>query len=124
MRPLAEFSPRYNRRMGLSVTSALPAEIDSRVGEIAEICARFGVRTLELFGSAATGAFDPAHSDVDFLVEFDKTRRIGPLEQYFGLKEALEQLLRRPVDLVEAGASTNRYFLESLNKSRRLLYAA
>ena len=47
-----------------------------------------------------------------------------PLEQYFGLKEELESLFGRPVDLVESGASSNRYFLESVNKSRRLLYAA
>jgi hypothetical protein len=44
--------------------------------------------------------------------------------RYFGFKEALEALFGRPVDLVEEGASMNRYFLESLNKSRRLLYAA
>lgn len=104
--------------------TALPALIESQRAEIAKLCARFGVHRLELFGSAATGAFDPAHSDVDFLVQFDRGRRIGALEQYFGLKEALEVLLGRPVDLVEDGASSNRYFLESMNKSRRLLYAA
>jgi hypothetical protein len=109
--------------MSTRVTSALPALIESRRAEIAEICARFGVRRLELFGSAATGAFDAARSDFDFLVEFGD-RHIKPLEQYFGLKEALEALFARPVDLVEAGASSNRYFLESVNKSRRLLYAA
>jgi len=106
------------------IASALPALIDSHRAEIADICARFGVRTLELFGSAASGAFDAARSDLDFLVEFDGARPLKPLEQYFGLKEALEALFARPVDLVEAGASSNRYFLESVNKSRRLLYAA
>jgi hypothetical protein len=105
------------------VASALPAEIESQRRAIAEICTRFGVRRLEVFGSAATGAFDAARSDFDFLVEFDPARRIEPLEQYFGLKEALEALLARPVDLVEAGASSNRYFLESVNRSRRRLYA-
>jgi hypothetical protein len=105
-------------------TAALPAEIESHRAQIAEICARFGVRRLELFGSAATGSFDSARSDLDFMVEFDVARRLRPLEQYFGLKEELESLFRRPVDLVEAGASSNRYFLESVNKSRRLLYAA
>ena len=110
--------------MSTPVTSALPALIESQRAEIADICARFGVRRLELFGSAATGAFDPARSDVDFLVTFDTGGRIDPLEQYFGFKEALEALFGRPVDLVEEGASSNRYFLESVNKSRRLLYAA
>ena len=110
--------------MSTPLASELPSEIESHRAEIAKLCAHFGVRRLELFGSAATGAFDPAHSDVDFLVEFDRGRRIGALEQYFGLKEALEAVLGRPVDLVEDGASSNRYFLESMNKSRRLLYAA
>lgn len=110
--------------MGTPVASALPAEIESHRAEIDQLCVRFGVRRLELFGSAASGAFDPAHSDIDFLVEFDADRPIGALEQYFGFKEALEALFGRAVDLVEQGASSNRYFLESVNKSRRLLYAA
>jgi predicted nucleotidyltransferase len=107
--------------MGTPVASVLPAEIESHRAEIDRLCARFGVRRLELFGSAASGAFDPAHSDIDFLVEFDASRRIGALEQYFGFKEALEALFGRAVDLVEQGASQNRYFLESVNESRRLL---
>lgn len=110
--------------MSTPLASVLPAEIESHRAEIGEICARFGVRRLELFGSAATGTFDAAHSDLDFMVEFDVARPLRPLEQYFGLKEELESLFERPVDLVEAGASSNRYFLESVNKGRRLLYAA
>jgi predicted nucleotidyltransferase len=104
--------------------ASLPALIESRRTEIARICARYAVRRLELFGSAATAAFDPARSDVDFLVDFDVDGHPDRFEQYFGMKEALEALLGRPVDLVEDGASTNRYFLESLNRTRRLLYAA
>jgi hypothetical protein len=106
------------------VTSPLPPQIEAHRAEIAEICARFGVRRLELFGSAVTGGFDPATSDLDFMVEFDPARRHRPFDQYFGLKEALEALFGRSVDLVVEGASTNPYFLESVNKSRRLLYAA
>jgi predicted nucleotidyltransferase len=110
--------------MSTPVASAVPAEIESHRAEIGQLCARFGVRRLELFGSAASGTFDAVRSDIDFLVEFDAGRCIGALEQYFGFKEALEALLGRAVDLVEQGASSNRYFLESVNKSRRLLYAA
>jgi len=110
--------------MSTPVASVLPPEIELRRAEIGEICARFGVRRLELFGSAVTGTFDAARSDLDFMVEFDPALRTRPFEQYFGLKEELEALFERPVDLVEAGASSNRYFLESVNKSLRLLYAA
>lgn len=57
---------------------------------------RFGARHLSLFGSAARDEMRP-DSDVDVLVEFD-----GPAtyEGYFCLKDCLEQLLSRPVDLV------------------------
>ena len=110
--------------MSTPLASALPTEIELHRMEIADICARYGVRSLELFGSAATGAFEAARSDLDFMVEFDGAGTLRPLEQYFGLKEELESLFGRPVDLVESGASSNRYFLESVNKSRRLLYAA
>lgn len=115
---------RYNDRMSTPVAFALPAQIESRRADIEHACERFGVRRLELFGSAASGAFDAARSDFDFLVEFGSAAGVKPLEQYFGLKDALEAVLGRPVDLVEAGASSNPYFLESVNKSRRLLYAA
>lgn len=108
--------------MSAPVASALPPLIEARRAEIAALCARFGVRRLEVFGSAATGAFDPRRSDVDFLVDFDPLGHPDRFAQYFGLKEALEAMFGRPVDLVEEGASSNRYFLESLNKSRRLLY--
>lgn len=92
--------------------------------ELARLCARYGVRRLDLFGSAATGAFDPARSDIDLLVEFGPPPGMTPFDQYFGLKEALTALFGREVDLVMSGASRNRYFLDSMNKSRRLLYAA
>lgn len=44
--------------------------IEQRRPEVAALCSHFGVQSLEVFGSAADGAFDPAHNDIDFLVEF------------------------------------------------------
>ena len=46
------------------------ALIEKNRPEVAVLCSRFGVHSLEVFGLAAYGAFDPAHSDIDFLVEF------------------------------------------------------
>ena len=78
-------------------------------------CRRFGVRRLEVFGSAARGVdFDASRSDADFLVEFDGTRDLDPLDQFFGLSGALEGLLKRPVDLVEIGAVRNPYVLRRI----------
>jgi predicted nucleotidyltransferase len=81
------------------------SEIAAHRDELAALCRRFGVRRLEIFGSAARGTdFDPETSDADFLVEFDRASGLGPLEQYFGFAEALEALLGRSVDLVEKGS--------------------
>lgn len=79
--------------------------IDQHRTEIALLCQRFGVRQLEVFGSAARGTdFDPDRSDADFLVDFERDGGPSPLHQYFGFAEELESLLGRKVDLVERGA--------------------
>ena len=97
--------------------------LDPHLAEIPALCRRYGVRRLDLFGSAAAAAFDPARSDLDFLVEFD-TDSSMLFDRYFGLKEALERLYARPVDLVTAGSLQNPYFVAAVNQSRRLVYAA
>lgn len=101
----------------------MTALFDSRRVELAALCRRFGVRRLELFGSAASGAFDPERSDLDFVVEFN-CDPAHLFDRYFGLKESLENLYSRPVDLVSEGASANPYFLASINRNRLPVYAA
>jgi uncharacterized protein len=92
--------------------------------EIESLCRDYGVTRLEVFGSAARGDFDPAGSDFDFFVEFADQGWKGSFKRYMGLKLALEDLLQRPVDLVEPAAATNPYFLEVANRYRELVYAA
>ena len=91
--------------------------------ELPELCRRYGVHRLDLFGSAAVGGFDPERSDLDFVVEFDGNPA-HLFDRYFGLKQSLEALYGRPVDLVSEGASVNPYFVESVNRTRRRVYAA
>ena len=98
--------------------------IQARRDEIAQLCRRFHVRRMDLFGSAVQASFDPSTSDVDFLVEFESDSPLKALHQYFGLKEALEALLERPVDLVVASAVKNPFIRESIEESRETLYAA
>jgi len=89
------------------------------------LCGKFNVRRLEIFGSAAVeGRFVPADSDLDFLVEFAPLQTGQYADTYFGLLESLESLFGKPVDLVMSTAIKNPYFLESVNLSRRVLYAA
>lgn len=97
--------------------------IESKRDELTGLCIRYHVRRLELFGSATGDRFDPKTSDLDFLVVFDSCTPSEHYERYFGLVEALESLLGRSVDLVEADAVRNPYFLRHVNESRALVYA-
>jgi uncharacterized protein len=87
--------------------------IAQRRSEIVALCRRFGVRRLDVFGSAARGDFDPARSDLDFLVEFDHGEPEAlSLKTFFRLKEALEAMFGRSVDLVDRKAiETSRNYI-------------
>jgi len=97
-----------------------PEIADKREALIA-LCKRYDVARLEVFGSALRAAdFDPARSDVDFLVTFALQSRDN-LAAFVDLKEALEALLGRPVDLVERQAvEASRNFI----RRRRILEEA
>ncbi len=99
--------------------------IEQHRDSIAELCRRYGVRRLEVFGSAARGTdFDFARSDVDFLVEFEPGIERGFAARYFAFEEALQKMLGRKVDLVDPTAIRNPYFHAAIDESRWLLYAA
>ena len=66
--------------------------------QLAELCRRFQVRSLALFGSVLREDFRP-DSDVDVLVEFDSNARIGFMA-FSRMQRELADLLGRPVDLV------------------------
>lgn len=97
--------------------------IQENLEAVAGVCERFGVRRLEVFGSAAEGEFDEARSDLDFLVEFAALTPEEHADAFFGLQEALEDLLGAPVDLVERAPIRNPYFLQSVDQTKALVYA-
>jgi len=101
------------------------AVVEEKRGQLAEMCRAYHVRRLEVFGSAATGdRFDNRASDLDFLVEFQRTEEMNPADQYFGLLEALKELFGRDVDLVTARSLRNPYFIRSVNATREAVYAS
>jgi predicted nucleotidyltransferase len=98
--------------------------ISEKLDALAEICRRYGVSRLEVFGSAARDDFDPARSDADFLVTFQPAVR-NDLGVFNDLKDALETLLERPVDLVERETiETSRNFIRrrAILKEARPVY--
>ena len=102
------------------------ADIAQHREELRNLCRRFHVRRLDVFGSAARQAdFDPARSDLDFLVEFDSgAPEALSLKTYLGLKDALETLFGRKVDLIEPGAMRNPYLKADIERSREPVFAA
>ena len=98
--------------------------IEERRQEVEELCRRHRVRRIELFGSGAGASFDPAHSDLDFLVTFQEIDLDQYADAYFGLLEDLQALFQRPVDLVVDSAIRNPYFRQAVESTRTLIYAA
>lgn len=97
-------------------------QIDMFKSEVAELCRRLRVRRLDIFGSATSQEFG-AESDVDVLVRFEGNgERL--FDRYFDLKEGLEKIFGRSVDVVVETAVRNPYFRASIEASRRNVYAA
>jgi len=101
------------------------AVIEQNLEMLKKLCREYRVFRLELIGSALSAEkFDQKGSDIDFLVEFQPLMEGEYADTYFGLLESLESLFKRPIDLVMIRAVKNPYFLEAINKSRKVLYAA
>jgi predicted nucleotidyltransferase len=100
-------------------------DIEKNRAALSTLCRRYGVRRLEVFGSAARDAgFDRERGDVDFLVTFNDAAR-NNLTAFIDFKEALERLLERPVDLVEREAiemSRNYIRRRAILKEAKTIY--
>ena len=99
--------------------------ISNKKNGISDLCRRFNVSKLEVFGSAASQTdFDGTQSDADFVVEFFRPARLNPLDEYFGLRAGLSSLLGIQVDLIELSAVKNPYIRKSIEQGRELVFAA
>ena len=98
--------------------------IEEKRRELELICRNRKVQRIDLFGSAAGPTFDPASSDLDFLVTFDDLPVSSYADAYFGLLEDLQRLFQRHVDLVIESSIQNPYFRQSIDATRTLVYAA
>ncbi len=101
----------------------MTALIAEKMRELLTLCESYGVRRLDLFGSAATGAFRPESSDLDFLVAFSDRSPSGEYaNRVLDFAEALERLFNRRVDLVTEQSVRNPFFRRELEASRQLVY--
>jgi predicted nucleotidyltransferase len=97
--------------------------IDKNREAIIALCRLHGVRRLEAFGSILRGDFDAQRSDIDILVEFDPAVSAS-FENFLSLKESLEALFSRSVDLVELRAVRNRRLRHYIEQSKSPIYDA
>lgn len=97
--------------------------IEINLHRIFDICRKFHVRKLWVFGSILTSRFDN-ESDVDLCVDFDWNNIAlkDSATNFFGFQEALENILGRKVDITDDSAVSNPYFREELNETRQLIY--
>lgn len=107
-------------------TADIPTDIPARDGAIerlSDLCRRFHVRRLGLFGSAVRGGFDPERSDLDLLVEFEPMPPGAYAEAYFGLRAELESLFGRAIDLLTEASLANPYLRRRIDRESLTLFA-
>lgn len=110
--------------MAPEVTLVMARTLNDNREAIAALCERFRVARLEVFGSVLGDDFKPGESDVDLLVKFMPMAPRELADAYFGLLDALRELLAQEVDLVMFDAVTNPYIAREIARTKRLLYAA
>jgi predicted nucleotidyltransferase len=97
--------------------------IADNLSRIADLCREYRIRSLDLFGSAATGDFDPADSDIDLICDVGDYEP-GVAGRFLDFADALEALFGCKVDLLTEPQIQNPYFRYSVNQSRVPLYEA
>ena len=103
-------------------TQPLPELLQAKLAPLRELCERYGVVRLELFGSAARGEFDPAHSDLDFIVQMKGRREPGYASRFCDFADALEALCGRPVDLLTELMIQSSIFKQAVDECRTTLF--
>lgn len=98
--------------------------IEEKRQQLERVCRQRHVRRIDLFGSATGSGFDPAKSDLDFVVAFQDLALDQYADAYFGLLEDLQAVFQRPVDLVVDSAIQNPYFRQAVESTRTLIYEA
>lgn len=95
--------------------------LENHIPDILKLCKSHKVKALYAFGSVLTERFNEK-SDIDLVVDFHPLDVLDYADNYFDLKFSLEDILNRPVDLLEDKAIKNPYFRQTLDRQRQLIY--
>lgn len=97
--------------------------LSAHIDQIKDACASNKVKTLFAFGSITNDSFK-ADSDVDLVVDIEETDPFAYSDNYFSLKEQLERIFNRHIDLLEHKAIRNPYLKKEIDQTKVLIYAA
>ena len=97
------------------------SRLDMYSSEINKLCKSHKVKSLYAFGSVLNDTFNE-NSDIDLVVDFQQIDLLEYADNYFDLKFSLEEMFKRPIDLLEEKAIKNPYFRQALNQQRQLVY--
>jgi uncharacterized protein len=96
--------------------------VEKHLAALSDLCRRYGVERLYLFGSAVSGRLQPT-SDLDFFVEMaDRQPNAAYARRYLEFADELERLFSRRVDLVTEQAIRNPYLRREIEATRQLIY--
>ena len=101
----------------------MATKVDLKTEQLKQLCKKYDVKELYLFGSATTDKFS-ADSDLDFIVKFNRRGFEGAFDQFIDFKQKLEQIYGRPIDLYHLKKFRNSIFQQEVERSKQLLYAA
>lgn len=94
---------------------------DEKINRIKQLCKKYRVKTFFAFGSVTRDDFKN-DSDIDFVVDFEEKDPFKYTDLYFQLKENLEKLLQRQIDLIEERGIKNQFFRKELDRTKILIY--
>ncbi|WP_339867686.1 nucleotidyltransferase domain-containing protein [uncultured Algoriphagus sp.] len=95
--------------------------IQTNIDKINKLCVSHKVDKLYVFGSVVSDSFNPK-SDIDLLVSFQKIDLFNYFDNYLDLKNKLEKLLKRKVDLVEEQTLKNPVLIRSIDRNKQQIY--
>lgn len=94
---------------------------EKNLEQIKQLCKEYRVKYFSVFGSVLTENFS-ADSDIDFVVDFEENDPIKYTDLYFQLKEMLEHIFKRKIDLIEERGINNSFFRKAIEESKVVLY--
>jgi hypothetical protein len=97
--------------------------VSDKIEELKKLCNLYKVKSMHVFGSVCTDKFNDK-SDIDILISFDTLSVDQYTDNYFDLHYKLEDLFGRNIDLLTNKSLSNPYFIQAIEKTKQLIYAA